>query len=147
MNVIDGILGHRELDHEGFVLFKDRMVYIELVQLWLGGYREGKCLNITSFAPNLRCLAYIMMFNLYPIRKLTTINNARAIFLMEFREKIYIDIGAHLYSIIAKATKTSLRAKLVLPSLIMRILHENGVETSRDISLMSVLISLTLKQS
>ena len=138
MDVIDGILGHWELDHEGFISFKDRMVSIESVQLQLGGYREGKCLNTTSFPLDLRCLAYIMMFNLYPIRKLTTINNARAIFLMELHEKIYIDIGAHLYSIIAKATKTSLRAKLVLPSLIMRILYENGVETPWDISLMSV---------
>ena len=114
------------------------MVSIESMQLQLGRYKEGKCLNTTSFPPDLRCLAYIMMFNLYLIRKLTTINNARAIFLMELHEKIYIDIGAHLYSIIAKATKTSLRAKLVLPSLIMRILYENGVETPWDISLMSV---------
>ncbi|KAK9991325.1 hypothetical protein SO802_026310 [Lithocarpus litseifolius] len=105
------------------------MVPLEFVQLRIDGYKEGRCLNTTSFPSNLRCLAYIMMFNLYPVRKLTTINNARAIFLMELREKIYIDIGAHLYTIIAKATKATSRGKLVFPSLIMRILHENGVET------------------
>ena len=68
--------------------------------------------------------------DLYPVRNLTTINNARAIFLIELRERTYIDIGAYAYSIIAEATRTTSRAKLVLPSLIMRILHEKGVETS-----------------
>ena len=106
--------------------------------LRIGGSREGRCLNTTSFPSDLRCLAYIMMFNLYSVRKLSTINNVRALFLMELREKIYIDIGAHLYNIIAKATKTISRAKLVLPSFIMRILHENGVETPRHISLMTL---------
>ena len=137
MGDIDAILGLEEQDHEGFIPFKDRMVSLEFVQLRIGGHREGRCLNTTSFPPDLRCLAYIMMFNLYPIKKLSTINNARAIFLMELREKIYIDIGAHLYNIIADATKTTSRSKLVVLSLIMRILHENGVETPQHISLMS----------
>ena len=78
-----------------------------------------------------------MMFNLYLVRKLSIINNARAIFLMELHEKIYIDIGAHLYSIITEATKTTARSKLVVPNLIMRILHDNGVETPQNISLMT----------
>ena len=129
MGDIDAILGLEEQDHEGFIPFKDKIVFLETVQLRIGGYREGRCLNTNSFPPNLRCLTYIMMFNLYPVRKLSTINNARAIFLMEFHEKIYIDIGAHLYNIITEATKTTSRSKLVLPSLIMRTLHENGVET------------------
>ena len=112
---INGILGLVEQDHEGFIPFKDKMASLESVQLRISGYREGRCLNTTSFPSNLRCLTYIMMFNLYPIRKLTTINNAKGIFLMELREKIYINIGAHLYSIMAKATKTSLRAKSCSP--------------------------------
>ena len=111
------------------------MVSLESVQLRIGGYRKRRCLNTTSFPSDLRCLAYIMMFNLYLVRKLSTINNARAIFLMEFLEKIYIDIGAHLYNIITEATKTTARSKLVVPSLIMRMLHENGVETPQNISL------------
>ena len=137
MGDFDGKLGCGEQDHEEFIPFKDKMVSLESVQLCLGGYWEGRCLNTTAFPPNLRCLAYIMMFNLYPVRKLTTINNARAILLTEFRETIYINIGAYLYTIIVEATKTTSRAKLVLPSLIMRILHENGVETPRHISLMT----------
>ena len=77
-----------------------------------------------------------MVFNLYLVRKMSTINNARAIFLMELLENIYIDIGAHLFSILADATRTTSRPKLILPSLIMRILYEKGVETPQDISLM-----------
>ena len=87
------------------------------------------------------------MFNLYLVRKLSIINNARAIFLMELHEKIYINIGAHLYNIITEATKTTARSKLVVPNLIMRILHENGVETPQNISLMTSSPSSTLKQS
>ena len=65
-------------------------------------------------------------------------NNARAIFLMELQERTYIDIGAHVFSIIAEEIRTTLRAKHFLPILIMRILHEKGVETPQDISLKSV---------
>ena len=87
---IDAILGLEEQNHEGFTPFKDRMLSLESVQLRLGGHREGKSLNKTSFPPNLRCLAYIMMFNLYPVKTLSTINNARAIFLVELHENTYI---------------------------------------------------------
>ena len=44
-------------------------------------------------------------------------------------EMVQFRLGAHLYTIIAKAIRTISRAKLVVPSLIMRILHENGVQT------------------
>ena len=135
---IDGVLGHGDLDHEDFTPFKDRMLFIKTVQSRIGYAREGKHLNTTTFAPDLRCLTYIMLFNLYPVRKITTINNAKAIFLMELREKTYIDIGAHVFSIIVEETRTTSRLKLVLPSLIIKILHEKGVETPQDISLMSV---------
>ena len=126
---INDVLGQGDLDHDDFTPFKDRMISIETVQSRIGGAREGKCLNKTTFPLNLRCLTYIILFNLYPVRKLTTINNARAIFLMELRERIYINIGAHAFTIITEATRTTSRAKLVLPSLIMRVLHEKGVET------------------
>ena len=88
---IDAMLGFEEQNHEGFTPFKDRMLSLESMQLCLGGHRDGRSLNTTSFPPDLRCLAYIMMYNLYSVKKLLTINNARAIFLMEIRENTYID--------------------------------------------------------
>ena len=112
---IDEILGFQELDHD-FTQYEYRMLSIETVQSHIGEVREGRCLNTTAFPPDLRCLTYIMMFNLYPVKKLTTINNARAIFLMEFRENTYIDISAYIFCIIANETRTTSREKLIFPS-------------------------------
>ena len=142
MGDIDDVLGHGEIDHD-FTPFKDRMLSIETIQSHIGGAKERKSLNTSTFPPDLRCLTYIMLFNLCSIRKMTTINDARAIFRMEFRENIYIDIGAHAFTIIADATRTTSRSKLVLSSLIMRILHEKGVETPQDISLMPIPPAIT----
>ena len=59
-----------------------------------------------------------MMFDLYPVRKLTTINNARAIFLVELKEKTFIDISSLIFDIIVDETKTTSRPKLIFPSLL-----------------------------
>ena len=120
MENIDDVLGFEDLEHD-FTHYKDKMLYIEKVQLHIGGVRKGKCLNTTVFPSDLRCLTLIMMFNLYPVKKMTTISNARAIFLTELRENTYIDISAHAFSVIVVETRTTLRAKLILPSLLMRL--------------------------
>ena len=117
---IDEVLAFKELEHD-CTLYKDKMLSIKMVQSHIGGVREGRCLNTIAFPPDLRCLTLIMMFNLYTVKKITTINNARAIFLMELRENTYIDISAHALCIIADETRTSSRPKLVLPSLLMRL--------------------------
>ena len=90
----------------------------------------------------MRCLTIIMMFNLYPIRKLTTINSARAIFLMDLKEKTFIDISSHIYDTIVDETRTTSRPKLIFPSLLMRIFRKKGVPIPRDISPMSTLSAI-----
>ena len=85
----------------------------------------------------MRCLTTIMMFNLYPVKKLTTINNARAIFLMELKEKTSIDISSHIFDKIVDETRTTSRPKLIFPSLLMRIFGAKGVAIPQDISPMS----------
>ena len=95
------------------------------------------CLNTTTFLVDMRCLTTIMMFNLYPVRKLTTINNARAIFLMELKEKTSIDISSHIFDKIVDETRTTSRPKLIFPSLLMRIFGAKGVAIPQDISPMS----------
>ena len=132
---ITEVLGFKDLEHD-FTHFKDRMLSIETVQSHISGVREERCLNTTAFPSNLRCLTYIMMFNLYPVKKMTTINKARAIFLIKFRENTNIDINARAFSIIADETRTTSRAKLILPSLLMRLFHAKGVEIPQDINLM-----------
>ena len=132
---IDEVLGFEDLEHD-FTHFKDIMLSIKTIQSHIGGVRKGIYFNTTTFPPNLRCLTYTMMFNLYPVKKMTTINNVKAIFLMKLRENTYIDIGAHAFSIIADETRTTSRAKLILPSLLMMLFQAKGVEIPQDISLM-----------
>ena len=116
---IDEVLGFEELKHD-FTHYKDKMLSLEMVQSHIGGVR-GKMTQHYYFSTYLRCLTLIMMFNLYSVKKMTTINNARAIFLMESWENTYIDINAHIFCIIADETRTTSRAKLIFPSLLIRI--------------------------
>ena len=78
-----------------------------------------------------------MMFNLYPVRKLTIINNARAIFLIEFKEKTFIDIISHIFDTIVDETRTTSRPNLFFPILLMRIFRAKGVGIPQDINPMS----------
>ena len=130
------MLGFEDLEYD-FTHYKYTMLSKETVQTHIGGVREGRCLNTTAFAADMRCLTVFMMFNLYPVKKMTTINNARAIFLMELKENTYIDISAHILCIIVNETKTTSRAKLIFPSLLMRLFRAKGVEIPQDINLMS----------
>ena len=134
---IDDVLGLEGLEDHDFINYKDRMLSIENVQQRIGGQREGRCLNTTTFPVDMRCLTIIMMFDLYPIKKLTIINNARAIFLMEFKEKTFIDINSHIFDTIVDKTRTTFRPKLIFPSLLMRIFKKKGVAIPQDISPMS----------
>ena len=127
---VDEVLGLEGLEDFDFTNYKDRMLSIETIQTRIGGQREERSLNTTAFPADMRCLTTIMMFNLYPVRKLTTINNARAIFLMELKEKTFIDISSHIFDTIVDETKTTSRPKLIFPSLLMRIFRAKGVEIS-----------------
>ena len=124
---INEVLGLTGLEEYEFINYKDRMFSLEAVQNCIGGQREGKCLNTTEFPVDMRCLTIIMMNNLYPVKKLTTINNARAIFLMELKEKTFIDFSSHIFDTIIDKTRTTSQAKLVFPSLLMQIFKAKGV--------------------
>ena len=93
---IDKVLGLKGLGDHDFTNYKDRMLSIETVQSRISAAREGKCLNTTAFPTDMRCLTTIMMFNLYPVRKLTTINNAKAMFLIELKENLHRHQLSHL---------------------------------------------------
>ena len=82
---IDDVLGFEGMDDHFFTHYKDRMLSLETVQTHISGVKEGRCLNTAAFPADIRCLTVIMMFNLYLVKKLTTINNAKAIFLMELK--------------------------------------------------------------
>ena len=138
---IDEALGFEELGHD-LTHYKDIMLSVETVQSHIRGAREVRCLNTIASLVDMRCLTVITMFNLYPVKKMTTINNARSIFLMEFKENTYIDISAHIFSIIADETRTTLRAKLIFPNLLMRLFRAKDVEIPLDIILMPTLSAI-----
>ena len=124
---IDNVLGLEGLDDHDFTNYKDRMLSIETFQSHIGGARKGRCLNTTVFPTNMKCLTTIMMFNLYPVKKLTTINNAEARFLMELKENTFIDISSHIFDTIVDETRTTSRAKVIFPRLLMRLFKLKGV--------------------
>ena len=70
------------------------------------------------------------------MKKLTIINNAKAIFLMEVKEITFIDINSHIFDTIMDETRTTSRAKLVFSSLLMRIFRAKGVPIPQDLNLM-----------
>ena len=72
------------------------------------------------------------------MKKLTTINNVRAIFLMELKEKTFIDISSYIFDTIMDETRTTSRAKPVFPSLLMQIFRAKGVPIPKDLSLMLI---------
>ena len=104
---IDKVLGLEGLEAYEFIKYKNRMLSLETVQNCIGGQKEGKCLNTTAFPVDMRYLTIIMMNNLYPVKKLITINNARAIFLMELKEKTFINISSHIFDTIMDETRTT----------------------------------------
>ena len=61
-------------------------------------------------------------------------SNARTIFLMELKEKTFIDISSHIFDPIVDETKTTSRPMLIFPSLLMRLFRAKGVEIPQDIS-------------
>nr|POF27465.1 hypothetical protein CFP56_08802 [Quercus suber] len=74
-------------------------------------------------------LAYIMLFNLYPVRNLTTLSQPRALFLHDLYKKKDIDIYAHIYYLLAKCVNKK-KTWMTLPfsGLIMSILHQERVK-------------------
>ena len=134
---IDDVLGFEDMDNHDFTHYKDRMLPLETVQTHISGVREGRCLNTAAFPEDMKCLTVIMMFNLYLVKKLTTINNAKAIFLIKLKQKTYIDISAHIFYTIVDETKTTTKAKLIFPSLLLRLFRLKGVEIPQNINLLS----------
>ena len=118
------------------------MLSLETVQNRIGGQREEKCLNTTAFPVDMRCLIIIMMNNLYSVKKLTTINNAKAIFLMKLKEKTFSDISFHIFATIMDETRTTSQAKLIFPSILIWIFRAKGVPIPQNFSLMPTLLAI-----
>ena len=82
-------------------------------------------------------MAYIMIFNLYQVKNLTTLSAPRTIFLFDLFTHKEIDICGHIYHIFIKSfTKTN--AKLTLPflSLVMSLILRARVKIPSGLPVM-----------
>ena len=67
-----------------------------LVQV-LRGQLKTMALHLINFSPKMRALAYIIIFNLYPMKNLTTLSGPRTIFLHDQFTHKENDIYGHIY--------------------------------------------------
>ena len=103
----------------------------------LGGDLTKKALNTISFTPKMRILAYIMLYNLYLVKNLTTLSRPRAIFLLDLFTHKEINIFSHIYYLFTKCiTKWNSRLVLPFPSLIMAFIARARVKLSSGLSMM-----------
>ena len=85
----------------------------------------------------MRVLAYIMIFNLYPVKNLTTLSTPRTIFLFNLFTHKEIDIYSHIYHLFIKSiTKRSSRLTLPFPSLVMFLISRARVKIPSGLSVM-----------
>ena len=75
----------------------------------LGGQLKKKALHTIEFALEMRALAYIMIFNLYSMRNLTTLSAPRTIFLYNLFTHKEIDICGHIYHLFIKASRRGMQ--------------------------------------
>lgn len=117
---------------ESSLPYNDRRIQIVEAIADLGG--KQKChtiqtMHIVYFSLVVRALAYIMIFNLYPVKNLTTLSQPRTLFLHYLFKKKEIDICAHIYYLLAKCVqKKKLWMTLPFLGLIMKILHDKRVK-------------------
>ena len=89
----------------------------------LGGQLKEKALHTIEFTTKMRVLAYIMIFNLYPMKNLTTLSTPMTIFLYDLFTHKEIGICGHIYHLFVKSIKKR-NARLILPfpSLVMSLI-------------------------
>ena len=72
--------------------YDERREKLEPLVEFLGGQLNKKALHTITFTLEMRTLAYIMIFNLYPVRNLMNLSTSRTIFLFDLFT--YKEIGA-----------------------------------------------------
>ena len=103
--------------------YDERREKLEPLVEFLGGRLNNKALHTIMFTPEMRTLAYIMIFNLYPIRNLMNFSAPRTIFLFNLFTHKEIDICSHIYHLFVKSIKKrNSRLTPPFPSLVMSLI-------------------------
>ena len=111
--------------------YDERREKLEPLVEILGGQLNKKTLHTILFTPEMRTLAYIMIFNLYSVRNLTNLSAPRTIFLYDLFTHMEIDIYSHIYHLFIKCiTKKNSRLTLPFPSLVMSLIIRGKSEDS-----------------
>ena len=99
-----------------------------LVQV-LGGQLKKRALHTIKFSIEMRALAYIMIFNLYSVKNLTTLSGPRTVFLHDLFTHKEINICGHIYHLFVKCIRKR-KSRLTLPflSLVMSLISRARVE-------------------
>ena len=112
-----------------FLHYDERKEKREPLMQVLGGQLKKKALHMIEFTPEMQALAYIMIFNLYPLTNLTTLSAPRTVFLYDLFTHKEIDICGHIYHLFVKSiTKRNSRLTLPFPSLVMSIISRARVK-------------------
>ena len=95
----------------------------------LGGEINKKALHTIPFTLEMRTLAYIMLFDLYPVKNLTNLSTPWVIFLIDLYTHKEIDICNQIYHLFTKCiTKRNTRLILPFPSIIMAFITRARVK-------------------
>ena len=108
---------------KSYIHYDDRLDSLVPIMEVLGGDLKKKALNTIPFTPEMRTLAYIMLYNLYSVKNLTTLFGPRASFLLDLFTHKEIDICSHKFYLFTKCI-TKRNSRLVLPflSLVMALI-------------------------
>ena len=120
---IQEILEVRPMTQQSYIHYDDRLNSLVPIVEILGGDLKKKALNTIPFTSEMRTLAYIMLYNLYPVKNLTTLLGPRTIFLLDLFTHKEIDICSYIYYFFTKCiTKRNSRLVLPFPSLVMALI-------------------------
>ena len=143
---IQELLEVHPLTQQSYIHYDDRLDSLVPIVDILGGDLKKKALNTIPFTPEMSTLAYIMLYNLYPMKNLTTLSGPKAIFLLDLFTHKEIDICSHIYYLFTKCiTKRNSRLVLPFPSLVMALITKARVKIPSGLPVMQKDYPIMLK--
>ena len=119
---IQEFLEIRPMNPDTSLHYDERKEKLEPLVQVLGGQLKKRALHTIKFSIEMRALAYIMIFNLYPVKNLTIVSGPRTVFLHDLFTHKEIDICGHIYHLFVKCIKKrKSRLTLPFPSLVMSL--------------------------
>ena len=137
--LIQDVLEIRLTTPDTSLQYDERKEKLEPLVEILGGQLKKKTLHTITFTSKMRALAYIMIFNLYPMKNLTTLFTSRTIFLFDLFTHKEINIYGHIYHLFIKSiTKRSSRLTLPFLSPIMSLILRSRVKIPSGLQVMQM---------